>query len=191
MFPRVGCPVRNEPLGSDYQSMERRAETLNGLLDEWQHQRKGQPVTSASMPKYGTVDWLFREYKISAAYLEKVAQRSRRDYEWAMDEICNVKTKTGDRVGDRPVKTISPRAADKLYDKFIAATDGADKQRLRTGEKLVGLCRKAWRVVHRLFPDQFDKDVPNPWAGVTLKCAPRRRRRLLRAKRSTSLPTAA
>jgi hypothetical protein len=23
--------------------------------------------------------------------------------------------------------------------------------------------------VHRLYPDQFDKDVPNPWAGVTKK----------------------
>ena len=31
------------------------------------------------------------------------------------------------------------------------------------------LCRKAWRVVHRLFPDEFAKDVPNPWLGVTLE----------------------
>jgi hypothetical protein len=95
--------------------------------------------------------------------------RSRRDYEWAMDEITNVKTKSGDRVGDRLVRAISPRAADKLYDKFIAAMDGTDKQRLRTGEKLVGLCRKAWPVVHRLFPNEFAKDVPNPWTRVTLK----------------------
>lgn len=31
------------------------------------------------------------------------------------------------------------------------------------------LCRKAWRVVCRLFPDAFPKDVPNPWVGVTMK----------------------
>ena len=31
------------------------------------------------------------------------------------------------------------------------------------------LCRKAWRVVHRLFPREFAADVPNPWVGVTLK----------------------
>jgi hypothetical protein len=31
------------------------------------------------------------------------------------------------------------------------------------------LCRKAWRVVHRLYPNEFDKAVPNPWLGVTLK----------------------
>jgi hypothetical protein len=33
------------------------------------------------MPKYGTVDWLFREYKTSRAYLDKVSVRSRDDYE--------------------------------------------------------------------------------------------------------------
>ncbi len=106
-----------------------------------------------------------------------------------MDEICNVLTNSGDRVGDRPVKTISPRAADKLYDKFLvmkskkgkqaddeAAAPKSDKQRLRTGEKLVGLCRKAWRVVHRLFPYEFPKDIPNPWTGVTLKVRPKKKK---------------
>jgi hypothetical protein len=31
----------------------------------------------------------------------------------------------------------------------------------------VALFRRAWRVVHRLYPNQFDRDVPNPWDGVT------------------------
>ena len=169
-YRKAQCPISNEPLGIDFGQMERRAAALNAQFDEWDRCRKGMPISGATIvPKYGTVDWLFREYKSSKAYLEKVAIRSRRDYEWAMDEIANVKTKTGDRVGDRLIRTISPRAADKLYDKFIEPTDGTHKQRLRTGEKLVGLCRKAWRVVHRLFPSEFNKDVPNPWTGVTLK----------------------
>jgi hypothetical protein len=152
--------------------MYSRANTLNGIFDEWDQQRKGLPITgdASGMPKYGTVDWLFREYKSSRAYLDKVAKRSRRDYEWAMNQVCNIKTKTGDRVGSRLVKTVGPRAADKLYDKFLTGAGGVEAhERLRTGEKLVGLCRKAWRVVHRLFPDEFDRDVPNPWTGVTLK----------------------
>jgi hypothetical protein len=33
----------------------------------------------------------------------------------------------------------------------------------------VVLCRKAWRVVRRLFPDEFPADVPDPWVGVTMK----------------------
>jgi hypothetical protein len=166
-FRKLDCPVQNEPLGRDYAVMERRAETLNGLIDEWQQQRKGEPLAEPGMPKYGTVDWLFREYRISRAYLDKVGERSRGNYEWAMNRICDIKTKSGDRVGGRPVRSISPRAADMLYDRFLAG--GGERVKHRTGEKLVGLCRKAWRVVHRLFPDQFDKAVPNPWTGVTLK----------------------
>ncbi|MCA6109617.1 hypothetical protein [Bradyrhizobium cenepequi] len=153
--------------------MIERAKTLNEQFDEWDLTRKGRPVSpGVLMPKYGSVDWLFREYKISDAFLEKVAKRSRSDYEWAMEQICDILTKNGERVGSRPVKFITPRAADKLYAKFLVGTGKKDlkgKPRLRTGEKLVGLCRKAWRVVHRLFPEEFDKQVPNPWTGVTLK----------------------
>jgi integrase len=172
-YRALNCPLRNEPLGVEYAEMLKRADTLNGLFDEWGERRKGLPITVPLMPRYGTVDWLFREYKLTKAYVEKVALRSRQNYEWAMHEVCDTKTRKGDRVGERLVKTISPRAADKLYDKFI---DGANGERLRTGEKLVILCRKAWRVVHRLFPDEFPKDVPNPWVGVTMKTRVKRKK---------------
>jgi Meiotically up-regulated gene 113 len=165
-YRKLKCPVKNEALGTDFAAMKSRADTLNGQFDGWDQQRKGMPVTNLLMPRYGTVDWLFREYKISDAYTKKVAIRSRDDYEWAMDEVCNTLTRKGDRVGDRLVATISPRAADRLYNKFI---EGEKGERLRTGEKLVVLCRKAWRVVHRLFPDVFAKDIVNPWIGVTMK----------------------
>jgi len=100
-YRAMSCPIANEPLGGDFAVMKTRADTLNGLFDEWNQQRRGLPISGVSVPKYGTVDWLFREYKISKAYLEKVAPRSRRDYEWAMDGVCNTLTKKGDRVGDR------------------------------------------------------------------------------------------
>jgi hypothetical protein len=70
-------------------------------LDEWDQQRKGLPASGISMPKYGMVDWLFREYKLGKAYLEKAVFRSRNDYEWSMLEACDTLTKRGDRVGDR------------------------------------------------------------------------------------------
>jgi len=172
-YRAINCPLRNEPLGTDYAEMVKRAETLNGTFDEWDQQRKGLPISAPSRPKYGVVDWLFREYRLSKAYLEKVAKRSRPDYEWAMQQVCNTITRRGDRIGDRLVKTISPRAADKLYSIFIA---GAKGERLRTGEKLVVLCRKAWRVVHRLYPDEFPRDIPNPWVGVTMKTRVKRKK---------------
>lgn len=160
------CPVSNEPLGTDYAVASNRAETLNGLFNEWHDARKGLPIVGVEAPRIGTVDWLFREYRLSKAYLEKVAVRSRKNYEWAMRELCDTLTKTGDRVGSRPIKSISPRGADKIYDKNITGSKG---ERLRTAEKMVLICRKAWRVVHRLYPEEFPKDVPNPWIGVTMK----------------------
>lgn len=166
-YRAMGCTVGNEPLGTDYAKACKRAEILNGQFDEWDDQRKGLPVTGGeAAPKFSTVDWLFAEYRSSKAYTNKVSKRSRKDYEWAMREICDTLTKKGDRVGGRTVKSISPNGADKLYDRFIAGPKGL---RLRTGEKLVKLSRKAWNVVHRLHPDEFPQDVPNPWLGVTLQ----------------------
>jgi hypothetical protein len=51
------------------------------------------------------------------------------------------------------------------HDERIVA--GPNGPRPRQGEKVIALCRRAWRVVRRPFPDQFHSDVPNPWDGVT------------------------
>jgi hypothetical protein len=165
-YRRLACPIPNEALGSDFANVCKRAETLNGLFDEWDAARKGLPVTGIAGPKIGSVDWLFREYRQSKAYTEKVELRSRRDYEWAMQQLCDATTKKGDRIGTRPIKSITPRGADKLYELLLYGPNG---KRPRTAEKIVKLCRKAWRVVHRLFPGEFNKDLPNPWLGVTLE----------------------
>lgn len=44
-----------------------RAAALNGLFDEWDAERKGEPVEIIA--RFSSVDWLFREYKSSDAYL--------------------------------------------------------------------------------------------------------------------------
>jgi hypothetical protein len=98
------------------------------------------------------------------AYLEKVSERSRSDYERAMLLVTDLVTKKGDRVGDRKVKAITPVSADKIYEMVIAGPRG---QRPRQGEKVVGLCARAWSVMHRLYPNIFNQDIPNPWRGVT------------------------
>jgi hypothetical protein len=166
LYRLMNCPVSNEPLGKDFAVASKRAAMLNGLFDEWSAARSGLPLTGASTPIIGTVDWLFREYKQSKAYSEKVGKRSHKSYEWSMRAVGNTLSKKGVRIGSLPIKSITPRAADKLYDHFIATPKG---ERLRRGEKLVILCRKAWRVVHRLYPNEFAKDIPNPWPGVTMK----------------------
>lgn len=167
-FRKLGCKIPNEPLGSDYivacgnDGNGGRSAALNGLLDEWTAKRDGEPI--AGLVRFGTVDWLFREYKQSKAYLKKVGLRSRPDYERTMLLVSDIVTKIGDRIGDRKIKAITPLSADRIYELIIQGPRG---ERPRQGEKAVALCRRAWRVVHRLYPDQFSSDVPNPWDGVT------------------------
>ena len=85
--------------------------------------------------------------------------------------VSDMVTKKGDRIGDRKIKAITPVSADKIYELILQGPRG---ERARQGEKAVALCRRAWRIVHRLYPDQFDRAVPNPWDGVTKQ--PRRKK---------------
>jgi hypothetical protein len=171
-FRRAGCPIPDQPLGRNYavacgeDGNGGRAAGLNGLFDEWQAQRRGLPVTGVRAPIYGTVRWLFQEYRRSKAYTEKVSPRSRPDYERTMQTVENVTTKRGDLIGGRKIRAISPVSADKIYAIILAGPGG---QRPRQAEKVVTLCRRAWRVVHRLYPGEFNRDVPNPWDGVTMQ----------------------
>jgi hypothetical protein len=161
-YRKMGCTIPNEPLGGDYavacgvDGKGGRAAALNGLFDEWWRAKNGEPVEN--VVRFGTVDWLFREYKASTGYLERVAERSRPDYERTMLLLADVRTKSGDRIGARTVKSITPLSADKLYNLVI---NGPNGPRLRQGKKVVMLCRRAWSVVRRLHPEAFNKDVPN------------------------------
>ena len=169
-YRKEGCAIANEPLGNNYveacgsDGNGGRAAMLNGHFDDWLRTKNGEPAESIA--RYGTVDWLFREYKASKRYEKRVSTRTRPDYERLMHLVCDLVTKRGDTVGQRPIKSITPRAADKIYDQVC---DGPNGQRPRQAEKVVALCRAAWRVVHRLYPDCFDRLVPNPWAGVTME----------------------
>lgn len=161
-----GCPKLNQPLGTQIDTAFLRAATLNGIIDEWQASRRGEVLSVRSGPRYGTVDWLFDQYRASNAYLRKVSRNSRRSYEWSMRTICGLTGKTGQRLGDFLVSEVTPALTDKLYNRFIETPRG---ERLRRGEKLVILCRKAWKVVHWLHPHAFRRDVPNPWVAVAMK----------------------
>ena len=55
--------------------------------------------------------------------------------------------------GTVSIKSISARGADKIYEAII---EGKKGKRLRQCEKAAALCGKAWRVVHRLYPEELD-----------------------------------
>jgi integrase len=124
------------------------------------------PITGECTPVYSTIRWLFQEYRRSKAYTEKVSPRSRPDYERTMLLVENIVTSKGDKLGDRKIKAVTPISADKIYGIILTAREG---QRPRQAEKAVALCRRAWAVVHRLHPSEFNRDLPNPWIGVTMQ----------------------
>jgi hypothetical protein len=159
---KLGCPIANEPLGNDYATAcgtdgkGGRAAALNARFDEWAGAKRGEPIPGAV--RYGSVDWLFREFKASIRYREKVSERSRPDYERCMLAVADMVTKQGDRVGDRLVKSLTPVGVDKIYERLCQGSRG---QRLRQAEKVIVICRGAWKTVHRLYPDAFNRHVPN------------------------------
>ena len=102
-YRQHGCSIPNEPLGTDYtvacgaEGKGGKAAILNALFDEWLKAKSGELVESVA--RYGTVDWLFREFKASIRFREKVSPRSRPDYERSMLAVADMVTKRGDRVG--------------------------------------------------------------------------------------------
>src|SRR5215204_553100 len=169
-YRKQGCAIPNEPLGTDYNAAcgadgdGGRAKSLNDLFDEWKVKRDGGQLPGIA--RVGTVDWLFREYKSSENYRERVSERTRPDYDLIMHMVAGLVTKKGDTIGTRRIRSMTPRAADKIYNLLCIGPRGP---RLRQGEKVIAVCRHAWKVVHRLYPDLFDPGVPNPWVGVTKK----------------------
>ena len=83
LYRRLGCKIPNEPLCNDYliacgeDGNGGRAAALNALFDEWNTARKGGTVETGKLSRFGSVDWLFREYLKSEAYRDRVSDRSR------------------------------------------------------------------------------------------------------------------
>jgi integrase len=185
-YRKLGCTLHKEhetALGDDYEAAcgvdgkGGKAAILNALFDEWDRIRLGEPVAAPIDGKIGTVDWLFRAYKASNDWEERVSARTAPDHERTMDLVANIRGKSGQRIGDKMITAITPAAADKLYARVRETPiRKGKKERPRTAEKVVAVCRHAWKVVRRLHPGLFIQgpqvgDVPvwNPWEGVALR----------------------
>ncbi len=185
-YKRLGCTLhltQETPLGSDYavacgeDGKGGKAATLNGMFDEWDRGRLGEPPLPRLEVKIGTVDWLFKTYRTSNDWKERVSERTAPDHERTIRLLCDVRGKSGIRIGDRMIAGITPEAADKLYAIVRDTPKRKGKaSRPRTAEKVVAICRHAWKVVHRLHPGLFIQgqqtgEVPvwNPWEGVALR----------------------
>lgn len=158
-----GCKMESVPLGVGLGQIEldTRAKVYNDRFDGWRSEylNDQQPQSPTTV---GTVAWLFEEYQQSKKFLESVSLRSRNDYRLLLAKLAALQVKDGRTVGDSMVRSVSPLAADKIYDRM------REGGKYRRAEKAVTYCKTAWKVVHRLHPEFFNRDLPNPWEGVAI-----------------------
>lgn len=155
-----GFPGHAEPLGRDYGAAVARANLLTAYLDEWRRDRTGVHI-GTERAGYGSVAWLFDTYLKSGSFEKRVAERSRYEYRRALERIEKTPTTTGGTVGDLPAQSITPAAADKIYDKLQVGPRG---RRVRQANLSIDVARRAWDVVRRLKPGVVPAE--NPWRGI-------------------------
>src|SRR5262249_58190142 len=79
--------------------------------------------------------------------------------------VADTSTKIGTRFGALRLGQISAAAVDKLYTNHLL-TNETGRARARQAGLCIALMRRAWKVVHRLYPKVVP--VQNPWVGVEL-----------------------
>jgi hypothetical protein len=160
---KAGFTLKRETLGPDYALAIARANELNQHLDAW---RGGRDETKDLdlQPGFGTLKWLIERYKRSPAW-KKVSQRSRPEYERALNMVLEHKLSNRANLGSLGLNLIDARGVDKLYE---ALQKGVRvKRRLRQANLCMGLMARAWDVVHRLYPATVPAE--NPFRGVELE----------------------
>jgi integrase len=153
---RNGCPFKFEALGTDYGDAKKRCdELLNAQFDAW---RKGDEIAPSysNHPAPGTFDWMVAIYKSSPRY-QKLPAKTRKSYDAALRLASQHKLKDGRRFGILALTSITPGAADRLYDKLQDRPDGG--VRIRTAMLSVTVCKRAWNVARR------DKPLLVPWVN--------------------------
>jgi len=150
---KAGCPVGNEPLGTDYDAaVQRAAETvLLPAFDSWRS-GGGTDAPETAIAKPGTLDWLFAEYRADRRYTA-LDVRTRRNHEVGFRLVAGHVMKGGRRLGTMPLKVITTAVTDALYEKLLVADDG--RERRTTINHAMKSCRRAWNVASRRNPGEL------------------------------------
>lgn len=159
---KAGCLVRSEALGTDYAAAKARCDdVLNPQFDAWR-QRDHAPVETIRA-RTGTFDWLVSLYKTSPKYTAKPPQ-TRRSYDAALNLVSSFVLKDGRRFGSLALSSITPGAADRLYERLKLKADGTE--RTRTAILSMSIAKRAWNVARRDKPEIVPLD--NPFAKMGL-----------------------
>ena len=170
----AGCPVHNEPLGSDYTTAVQRAETvLLPIFDAW---CSGDDASSPHTPVQSTLDWVFTEYRSDRRFTE-LDDRTRRNHEVGFRLVGGFLLSDGRRLGQVQLASITTDVIDTLYDRLlvIKKTDATgnviERERRTTVNHAMKTCRRAWNVAARRHPALIPPI--NPFARMGLRSSDR------------------
>jgi hypothetical protein len=168
---KAGCPVKNEPLGEDYQAAVARAETiLLPAMDSWRTDGLSDTVLAAPA-KVGTLDWVFAEYRCDRRY-KKLDPKTQRNHETGFRMVGGYILKDGRRLGQARVTSIDTSVTDAIYEKLliVTETDAAgnvvERERRTTVNHAMKTCRRAWNIAARRNPGKLP--AVNPFAKMGL-----------------------
>ena len=166
-----GCPIKSEALGADYATAKARCDTvLNPLFDSW---RTGG-ASDADVKKraiVGSFDWAIASYKATKKYTNRPA-RTRASYDRALASVADYRLTDGRRFGELSVKSVTPGAVERLYEKL--KVDKSGKPRLRSALLSVSVCKLAWSAAHRANPTIVSS--ANPFVGLEIEYDPKKNR---------------
>ncbi|MGJ4961590.1 hypothetical protein [Bradyrhizobium sp. HKCCYLRH3061] len=172
---KAGCPIHNEPLGLDYDTAVKRAETI--LLPAFDAWRSGdRAIASTQRPtvaQIGTLDWVFAEYRADRRYT-KLDGKTKRNHEHGFKIVGGYVLKDGSRLGARRVGLIDTSVTDALYEKLLVLTDDGGNiigERRTTVNHAMKSCRRAWNVCARRNPGRLP--LVNPFAQMGLRSSDR------------------
>jgi hypothetical protein len=173
---KAGCTVQSGPLGTDYEAAVSRAESVFlPAFDAW---RTGgnAPASSPAIAAFGTLDWLFAEYRADRRYT-RLSPKQKRNHKVGFELVGGYVLKDGKRLGEKRLSAIDTALTDDLYEKLLilktADADGnvVERERRTTVNHAMKSCRRAWNVCARRNPGKLP--LVNPFAKMGLRSSDR------------------
>jgi hypothetical protein len=167
----AGCPLKNEPLGTDYEAACIRAETvLLPAFDSWVSGGATDERVTATVAPF-TLEWSFGEFRADRRFT-KLDAKTKRIHEVGFRMVGNYRLKDGRRLGQVRLTAIDTAIVDNLYDKLLIVREAdangklVDRERRTSVNNAMKSCRRAWNVALRRHP----RKVPmlNPFAKMGL-----------------------
>jgi hypothetical protein len=121
---KAGYPITSEALGTDYAEAKRRCDDLLNVQLAAFRRRHESPAED-QRGSVGTFDWMAGLAKSSPKWPKRAG--TRKSYDAALHLVSSYALKDGRTFGQLALKSITPDAADRLYDKLKVKADGRER----------------------------------------------------------------